>query len=152
MHRLDSVVLSIMLSLAPSATILDFILFEPAQEKPKIRLVRKAKTPISLRIRAVWWESSLIAWTFYSPQAIQTGINVYPCHTGWMYRLIWVFASHTSLTVGFVECGSFGYIAAAPAHDKTYKMACAPSENRSAWASAQSDRSFRCPHEQSLGP
>ena len=29
---------------------------------------------------------------------------------------------------------------------------CAPSEDRSAWASAQSDQSLRCPHEESLGP
>ena len=39
-----------------------------------------------------------------------------------------------------------------PPHDRTNKMACAPSEDRSAWASAQSDQSFRCPHEESLGP
>ena len=38
-----------------------------------------------------------------------------------------------------------------PAHDKTYKMACAPSELRSAWASAQFDQ-FRATHEESLGP
>ena len=25
-----------------------------------------------------------------------------PCHTGWMYRLIWVFAGHASLTVDVV--------------------------------------------------
>ena len=29
---------------------------------------------------------------------------------------------------------------------------CAPSEDRSAWASAQSDQSLRCPHEETLGP
>ena len=41
-----------------------------------------------------------------------------------------------------------------PPHDKTNKMACAPSEdsNQSAWASAQSDQSLRCPHEESLDP
>ena len=31
-----------------------------------------------------------------------------------------------------------------PQHDKTNKMTCAPSEDRSAWASAQSDQSLRC--------
>ena len=25
-----------------------------------------------------------------------------PCHTGWMYRLIWVFAGHTGLFVSFI--------------------------------------------------
>ena len=39
-----------------------------------------------------------------------------------------------------------------PPNDKTNKMARAPSEDRSAWASAQSDQNFRCPHEESLGP
>ena len=39
-----------------------------------------------------------------------------------------------------------------PANDKTNKMACAPSEDRSAWASAQSDQSLRCPHVETLGP
>ena len=31
-----------------------------------------------------------------------------------------------------------------PAHDKTNKMACAPSEDSSTWASAQSDQSSLC--------
>ena len=35
---------------------------------------------------------------------------------------------------------------------KTNKMACAPSEDRSTWASAQSDQSLRYPHEVTLGP
>ena len=41
-----------------------------------------------------------------------------------------------------------------PPHDKTNKMACAPSEDsdRTAWTSAQSDQRLRCPHEESLGP
>ena len=36
-------------------------------------------------------------------------------------------------------------------HDKTNKVACAPSED-SAWASAQSDQSLRCPLEETLDP
>ena len=39
-----------------------------------------------------------------------------------------------------------------PQHEKTNKVACAPIEDTSAWAFAQSDQSFRCPHEESLGP
>ena len=72
--------------------------------KPKIRLVRPVKTQISLRIRAVSSESLLIADAFYSLRAIQRGmkLNDNICHTGWMYRLIWVFAGHTGLIVGFV--------------------------------------------------
>ena len=40
-----------------------------------------------------------------------------------------------------------------PRHDKPNKMICAPSEDsRSAWASAQSAQSQRCPPEANLGP
>ena len=38
-----------------------------------------------------------------------------------------------------------------PPHDKSNKMACAPSRLRSAWASVQSNQSHCCPHEESLG-
>ena len=39
-----------------------------------------------------------------------------------------------------------------PVHDKTNKMTCAQRILRSNWAYAQSDQSFRCPREESLGP
>ena len=39
-----------------------------------------------------------------------------------------------------------------PPHDKTNKMACAASEDRSTWESAQSDQRLRCPNAESLGP
>ena len=69
--------------------------------KPTIRHVWPSKTQISfLCIRAVWWESSLIACASYSLRAIIRGIN--RCHTGLMHRLIWIFAGHTGLIVGFV--------------------------------------------------
>ena len=38
-----------------------------------------------------------------------------------------------------------------PPHDKTNGM-CIQRRLRSAWASAQSDQSLRCSHEESLGP
>ena len=44
-----------------------------------------------------------------------------------------------------------GFMRIEPPRDKTNKVACAPSEDRSAWASAQSDQSLRCPHEKKLG-
>ena len=40
--------------------------FSQRTPKPTIRLVRPAKTKISLRIHAVWSESSLIACAFHS--------------------------------------------------------------------------------------
>ena len=64
--------------------------------------MRPAKTLISLRIRAVWSESSLIACAFSRLRDIQREINKKPCHTGWMYRLISVFSGHTDFIVGFV--------------------------------------------------
>ena len=66
------------------------------------RLVRPAKTQIRLRVRAVWSESSRIACAFYSLRAIKCGMKKKPCHTGWMYRLIWAVAGHTGLIVGYV--------------------------------------------------
>ena len=39
-----------------------------------------------------------------------------------------------------------------PPHDKTNELTFAPSEDWSAWASAQSDQSLRCPHDESLDP
>ena len=36
-----------------------------------------------------------------------------------------------------------------PPHDKTNTMAVRPAKIRSAWASAKSDQSLRCPHEES---
>ena len=39
---------------------------------------------------------------FYSLWTIHGGINKNPCHTGWMYRLIWVLAGLRGLIVGFV--------------------------------------------------
>ena len=66
--------------------------------KPTIRLVRPAKTQISVCICTVWSESLQSACAFYSRQAIKRGINKNPCiskntcRTGWMYRLIRIFA------------------------------------------------------------
>ena len=70
--------------------------------KSAIWIVRPSKTQIRLRIRAVWSESSLIACIFYNLQTIKRGMkyNIYP--TGWMFRLIWVFAGHAGLIVGFI--------------------------------------------------
>ena len=69
--------------------------------KPAIRRVRR-ENKISLRIRAVWSESSLISCAFYSLRVILWGLKEKPCYTGWMYSLIWVFPGHTGLSVGFV--------------------------------------------------
>ena len=38
-----------------------------------------------------------------------------------------------------------------PPHDKTNEMTVRLAKTQSVWASAQSDQSLRCPHEESLG-
>ena len=66
--------------------------------KPTIRLVRPANT----QIRAVWSESSLIGMCLLQPPNYTKERWKKKCHTGWMYRLICVFAGHTGLIVGFI--------------------------------------------------
>ena len=77
------------------------VTYEMSQRMTKPTIMRPAKTQISLRIRAVWSESSLIAYAFYSLRASQSGINE-NCHTGWLCRLIRVLAGYIGLILGFV--------------------------------------------------
>ena len=61
-----------------------------------------------LGICAVWSESSLIPCAFYNLQAIHRGINKNPCHTGWMYSLLFsVCWSHRSY---FSFCKALAHI------------------------------------------
>ena len=53
--------------------------------KPSIRLVRPAKTQISLRIRADWSESLPVACAFYSLRAVQRGMNKNPLSLCWSH-------------------------------------------------------------------
>ena len=66
--------------------------------KSTIRLVWPAMTDQT----AVQSVSSLIAHALINLQGIQRGTNKKPCHSGWQYRLIWVFAGLVGLIVGFV--------------------------------------------------
>ena len=52
------------------------------------------------------------------------------------------FFWYARLFVGFIML----QLVFEPPHDKTNKMTCALRRLRSAWASAQSDQSLRCPH------
>ena len=56
---------------------------EPAHDK----IYNKICEPAKMDQPAQSDQSLLIAWTVYSLQAIQSGINENPCQTGWMYRL-----------------------------------------------------------------
>ena len=53
------------------------------------------KTQTSLRIRAVWSESSLSAWTTFASLAIQYAFSEDSDQTARMLRLIWIFAVRT---------------------------------------------------------
>ena len=64
-----------------------------------------------------------------------------------------VLATIVALRAGkALSYGSFLSFLYEPHRNKTNKMACAASEDRSAWVTAQSDQSLRCPHEETLGP
>ena len=64
--------------------------------------VRPAKTQISLGICPVWSESSLSTWRKLGSLATNWACSEDSDLTGWMPRLIWVFAGCTCHFVGFV--------------------------------------------------
>ena len=57
--------------------------------------VRPAKIHISLRICAVWSESSLSAWWHFASSAIQNAPSEHSDQTARMRRLIWIFVGCT---------------------------------------------------------
>ena len=61
-----------------------------------------AKTQISLGIRSLWSESLLSAWRNLGLLVSHLAHNEDPDQTGWMPRLIWVFAGCTDNFVVFV--------------------------------------------------
>ena len=65
--------------------------------------VRPAKTQISLGIRPVWSESSLSAWRKLGSLATHWAQSEDSDQTGWMPRLIWVFAWRTAILL-VVSC------------------------------------------------
>ena len=76
--------------------------YESPHDKTNKMTVRPAKTQISLGIRPVWSESSLCAqWVAKDPSFLHADSED-SVQTGWMPRLIWVFAGRTGYFVGFV--------------------------------------------------
>ena len=69
--------------------------------KPAKRHVRPATTQISLGIRPVWSESSLCAQRVANDPSFLQADSQNADQTGWMPRLIWVFAGRTRHFVGF---------------------------------------------------
>ena len=62
----------------------------------------KTKTQISLRIRAVWLESSLAAWRNFASLTIQNEPSKDSGQTARMRTLIWLFAGRTCTKVRFL--------------------------------------------------
>ena len=82
--------------------------YEPQHDKPNKMSVRPAKTQISLGIYPVWSESSLCTqWIAKDPRFLHAD-NEDSDQTGWMPRLIWVFAGHTLILLVLSCCGSYG--------------------------------------------
>ena len=64
--------------------------------------VRPTKSQISLRIRAVWSESSPSAWSNFTILAIQNAPSEDSDQTAQMRRLIWIFAGRTCPKIRFL--------------------------------------------------
>ena len=117
---------------------------EPPHEKTNKMPVHPAKTHISLGIRLVWSESWLSAWSKLGSLAIHWAHGEDPDPTGWMPRLIWVFAGRTAILLVLSCRGSNVWMhlanenvdshlqqnASEPRHDKTNKMAVRPAKNQ----------------------
>ena len=74
--------------------------------KPTKWHVRPAKTQINLGIHPVWSESSLCSrWVAKNPSFIHADSKDSD-QTGWMPRLIWVFAGRMLILLVFSCCGS----------------------------------------------
>ena len=69
------------------------------------------------------------------------GEDVWKCWHTYIHTYIWTTEAHLHYKLTNEPKGS-----------GKLKKSCAPSGDRSAWASAQSDQSLRWPHEESLGP
>ena len=83
---------------------------EPGHNKTNKMSVRPVKTQISLDICPVWSESSLcIQWVAKDLSFLHADSEDSD-QTGWMPRLIWVFAGHTLILLILSCCGSSNWI------------------------------------------
>ena len=84
------------------------MLYEPRHDKTNKMSVHPAKNQISLGIRPVWSESSLCTQRVAKDPRFLHVDSEDSDQTGWMPRLIWVFAGRT-LTLLVLSCrGSYG--------------------------------------------
>ena len=77
--------------------------------KTNTMTVRPAKIQIRMGIRPVWSESLLSTWKKLRSLATHWAHSEESDQTGWMPRLIWVFAGRTVILLVLSWCGSFYY-------------------------------------------
>ena len=95
---------------------------EPRHDRTKKRVVRPAKTQISLGIRPVWSESSPSAWRKLGFLATHWTHSEDSDQTGRMPRLIWVFAGRTHILLVLSCRGSSLYDAMWISKEKLCKI------------------------------
>ena len=79
---------------------------EPPHDTTNYVVERPAKTKVSLGIRLVWSESSLSTWTKLVSLTTHSAHSEDSDQTGWMPRLIWVFAGRTVILLVLSRGGS----------------------------------------------
>ena len=85
----------------------DYSKSEPRHDKTNKAAVHPTKTQISLGICPVWSVSLLSAWRKLGSLATHWAHGEDSDQTGWMSRLIWVFAGLTVTLLVLSCCGSF---------------------------------------------
>ena len=123
-------------------------------EKTPISLGHLPSLIISLDICPVWWAPLVSTWRNLGSLAIHWAHSEESDHTGWMPRLVWVFAGRTHHFVGFVRLPLTRHQQslattcikwAGPWENVSYVI-CEQQRRRSAYTSAQSDQRlcFHC--------
>ena len=111
------------------------VLYEPPRDKTNKMTVHPAKTQINLGIRPIWSESSLCAqWIAKDPSFFHADSEDSD-QTGWMPRLIWVFAWRTTTLLVLSWGGSY-YLGSEHEQQRCW----------SDCAHAQADLRLRCSH------
>ena len=80
---------------------------EPPRDKTNKKTMRPAKTQISLGIRPVWSESSPCAQSVAKGPSFINAVCEDSDQSGWMPRLIWVFAGRTVILLVLSWGGSY---------------------------------------------
>ena len=137
--------------------------FEPAHDSWYLSHRRPAKAQASLCICAVSPEPSVFASIKYgNRRRIWPNFRHVACR--WLRMRVWKIKLQRMKSTIISWAGSFIVFQYEPHHEKTcfsplptvmrkpVFALCQQQWRRSAWASAQSDQSLPCPHEESLGP